>query len=219
MEQFDEVNTGIAKSSLLHKENTDLSTIIPIFPGEVRQEIQVQLKENMEKINSVPESSLVAAKNTTKKEVAPAVDVHDNPACEDLDPLPTEMPTLKETIPELLETNLYPTAGITKFMSNQVEPASKEIKTAPEAEAILAKTEVVIFDPGAAEPTIQRTLSKTAKLRKNYTSAHAHAKEVVAKPGQKEDMLMFRPKHLQNQFEDAAAGQDGSTSDKGALVI
>ena len=73
VEQLDEMTTSIAKSSLLHKENTDLFTINPTFPGEARQEIQEQPEEIVEKVKSVPE----------------------------------------EAIPELFETSLNPTAGIT----------------------------------------------------------------------------------------------------------
>jgi len=110
-------------------------------------------------------------------------------------------------------------AGITKFMKSQVGPASKEIKTVAEAEAILAKTDVVIFGFGAADSTIQQTFSKTAaKLREDYTFAHTSAEEVMTKLGQKEGVVMFRPKHLQNKFEDATVVYAGSASDKGALA-
>lgn len=110
-------------------------------------------------------------------------------------------------------------AGITKFMKSQVGPASKEIKTVAEADAILAKTNVVIFGLGAADSTIQQTFSKTAaKLREDYTFAHTSAEEVLAKLGHTEAVVMFRPKHLQNKFEDSTLVYDGSASDKGALA-
>ena len=110
-------------------------------------------------------------------------------------------------------------AGITKFMKSQVGPASKEIKTVAEADAILAKTNVVIFGLGAADSTIQQTFSKTAaKLREDYTFAHTSAEEVLAKLGHTEAVVMFRPKHLQNKFEDSTVVYDGSASDKGALA-
>ena len=110
-------------------------------------------------------------------------------------------------------------AGITKYMKSQVGPASKEIKTVAEADAILAKKDVVIFGLGAADSTIQQTFSKTAaKLREEYTFAHTSAEEVLAKLGHTEGVVMFRPKHLQNKFEDATAVYDGSASDKGALA-
>jgi len=110
-------------------------------------------------------------------------------------------------------------AGITKFMKSQVGPASKEIKTVAEAEAILGKTDAVIFGFGAADSTIQQTLAKTAaKLREEYTFAHTSAEEVMTKLGHTEGVVMFRPKHLQSKFEDSAVVYSGSDSDKGALA-
>jgi len=110
-------------------------------------------------------------------------------------------------------------AGITKFMKSQVGPASKEVKTVAEAEALLAKTEVVIFGIGASDSTIQQTFSKTAaKLREDYTFAHTSAEDVMAKLGHTEGVVMFRPKHLQNKFEDSEVIYSESASDKGALA-
>merc|ERR1719186_2281973 len=86
-------------------------------------------------------------------------------------------------------------AGITKFMKSQVGPASKVISTVAEADAILAKKDVVIFAFGAADSTIQQTFAKTAaKLREDYTFAHTSAEEVMTKLGQKEGVVLFRPK-------------------------
>jgi len=110
-------------------------------------------------------------------------------------------------------------AGITKFMRSQVGPASKEITTVAEADAILAKSEVVIFAFGSPDSNIQITFSKTAvKLREDYTFAHTSANEVMAKLGQKEGVVLYRPKHLHNKFEDASVVYDGSATDKGALA-
>ena len=39
----------------------------------------------------------------------------------------------------------------------------------------------------------------------------------MTKLGQKEGVVMYRPKHQQNKFEDASVVYDGSASDKGAL--
>jgi len=109
-------------------------------------------------------------------------------------------------------------AGITKYMKSQVGPASKEIKTVAEAEAILGKTDAVIFCFGAADSTIQQTFAKTAaKLREEYTFAHTSAEDVMAKLGHTEGVVLFRPKHLQNKFEDSAVVYSGSDSDKGAI--
>ena len=220
VKQLDEVTTSIAKFCRLHKENTELFTINPTFQEEAREEIQEQVKENVEKVNPMLESGFVSIKNTAKEKVTSAVDDIDYIACEDIDLLTTKFPALKEAIPELTETNRDPTAGITKCMKSQVGSASREIKTITKAEAILARTDVVIFDPGAADSTVQTFSRTAAKLREDYTFAHTYtfAGKVKTTLGQREGMLMIRPKHLQNQF-DTTIVYDGSTSDKGALAI
>lgn len=110
-------------------------------------------------------------------------------------------------------------AGITKFMKSQVGPASKEISTVAEADAILAKKDVVIFAFGPADSAIQQTFAKTAaKLREDYNFAHSSAEEVLTKLGQTEAVVLYRPKHLKNKFEDDTVVYDGSATDKGALA-
>ena len=96
-------------------------------------------------------------------------------------------------------------AGITKFMRSQVGPASKEIKTVAEAEKMLAKDDVVIFGFGATDSTVMKTFAKTAdKLRQEYNFAHTSAEEVMTKLGKKEGVILYRPKHLDSQFEDGS---------------
>merc|ERR1712088_1245787 len=110
-------------------------------------------------------------------------------------------------------------AGITKFMRSQVGPASKEVKTEAEAEALLAKPEVVIFGFGAADSTIMKTFAKTAdKLREEFMFAHTSAEAVMTKLGQMEGVVLYRPKHLANKFEEATVTYSGSADDKGALA-
>jgi len=54
-------------------------------------------------------------------------------------------------------------------------------------------------------------------LREEYTFAHTSVEEVMTKLGHKEGVVLFRPKHLQNKFEDSAVVYDGAADDKGAL--
>jgi len=110
-------------------------------------------------------------------------------------------------------------AGITKYMRSQVGPASKQVKTVAEAEAVLAKSDVVIFGFGAADSSIMKTFSKTAdKLREDYTFAHSSEEAVMTKLGQKEGVVLYRPKHLANKFEESTVSYTGSADDKGALA-
>jgi len=88
-------------------------------------------------------------------------------------------------------------AGITKFMKAQVGPASKEIKTVAEAEKFLAKDEVVVFGFGD-----QPLLAKAAReMRETVAFAHTTSEEVMKKYGYSDDVVLFRPKNLQNKFE------------------
>ena len=65
-------------------------------------------------------------------------------------------------------------AGITKFMRSQVGPASKEVTTVAEEEAMLAKNEVVVFAFGAADSTIQQTPFKQTITRSWDSLAAVH---------------------------------------------
>jgi protein disulfide isomerase family A protein 3 len=87
--------------------------------------------------------------------------------------------------------------GITKFMRSQVGPASKEIKTVAEAEAMLAKPEVVVFGFGE-QPALAKA---AAKLRESIAFAHTTSEEVMTKLGHKDAIVLFRPKNLQSKFE------------------
>merc|ERR1712107_109603 len=90
-------------------------------------------------------------------------------------------------------------AGISKFMRSQVGPASKEVKTVAEAEAVLAKPEVVVFGFGD-QPAHAKA---AAKLRESVLFAHTTSEEVMTKLGHKDAIVLFRPKTLQNKFEAA----------------
>merc|ERR1712107_481371 len=97
-------------------------------------------------------------------------------------------------------------AGISKFMRSQVGPASKEVKTVAEAEAVLAKPEVVVFGFGD-QPAHAKA---AAKLRESVLFAHTTSEEVMTKLGHKDAIVLFRPKTLQNKFEAAEVIYEGA---------
>jgi len=100
--------------------------------------------------------------------------------------------------------------GIVKYMKAQVGPASKQIKTVAEADAILAKGEVVVFGLGAAGSDIMGVFDKVAaKMRENVAFAHSSEAAVLEKLGHKEGVVLFRPKNLQSKFEDSQVVYDG----------
>merc|ERR550517_2119342 len=64
-----------------------------------------------------------------------------------------------------------------------------------------------------------KTFSKTAdKLRESYMFAHSSEEAVLAKLGQKVGVVLYRPKHLANKFEESTVSYTGSGDDKGALA-
>jgi protein disulfide isomerase family A protein 3 len=95
-------------------------------------------------------------------------------------------------------------------MKAQVGPASKPIKTVAEADAILAKAEVVVIGFGAAGTDIMGAFDKvSAKMRENVAFAHSNEVAVLEKLGHKEGVVLFRPKNLQSKFEDSQLVYDG----------
>jgi len=96
--------------------------------------------------------------------------------------------------------------GISKFMRSQVGPASKEVKTVAEAEAVLAKSEVVVFGFGD-QPAHAKA---AAKMRETVLFAHTTAEEVMTKLGHKDAIVLFRPKTLQNKFEASEVVYEGA---------
>jgi len=108
--------------------------------------------------------------------------------------------------------------GIVKFMKSQVGPASKGLATVAEADAMLAKSEVVVLGLGPADSTLQAAFQKVAaKLREDVAFGHSSAPEVLSKLGQEDAVVLYRPKNLQSKFEEASLVYAGDASDKGAL--
>jgi len=110
-------------------------------------------------------------------------------------------------------------AGIIKFMKSQVGPASKELSTVAAADALLAKPEVVVLGLGPADSTLQATFQKVAaKMREDVAFGHSSAAEVLAKLGQEDAVVLYRPKNLQSKFEESTLVYSGDAADKGALA-
>merc|ERR1712242_671620 len=63
------------------------------------------------------------------------------------------------------------------------------------------------------------TFTKTAdKLREDYAFAHTSAGAIMAKLGHEEAVVLYRPKHLANKFEEATVVYSGKADDKSALA-
>ncbi|XP_059050936.1 protein disulfide-isomerase A3 [Achroia grisella] len=94
--------------------------------------------------------------------------------------------------------------GIVKYMRAQVGPSSRELQTVAEYEAFLGKEDIVVVGFFEKETDLKGEFLKTAdKMREEITFGHSTVKEVLAKAGYKDNVVLFRPKRLQNKFEES----------------
>jgi len=98
--------------------------------------------------------------------------------------------------------------GIVKYMKAQVGPASKDCKSKDDLDKLLAKPEVVVV---CYSKDAQDVFMKVANaMRENVAFGHTEA-------GDKEGIVLHRPKILQSKFEPAEIKYEGSM-DKDALT-
>lgn len=94
-------------------------------------------------------------------------------------------------------------AGIAKFMRAQVGPSAKELLNVKSAEEYLAKEDVSVvgfFESESSE--LKSVFVKLAdKLRESVRFGVSSNKDVLAKYGYTNNIVLFRPKHLSNKFE------------------
>uniref|UniRef100_A0A4D5R9Q9 Protein disulfide-isomerase n=1 Tax=Scolopendra viridis TaxID=118503 RepID=A0A4D5R9Q9_SCOVI len=109
--------------------------------------------------------------------------------------------------------------GIVKYMAAQVGPSSKEFDNVKEIESFLEKEEVSIigfFD--SEDVKLKNTFQKVAdKMRETARFGHSLNSEVLKKYGYTNEVILFRPKHLENKFEESQVKYDGDKSDKQEL--
>ncbi|CAK1602381.1 unnamed protein product [Parnassius mnemosyne] len=102
--------------------------------------------------------------------------------------------------------------GIIKYMRAQVGPSSKDLLTVAEYEAFISKDDVVVVGFFEKETDLKGEFLKTAdKMREEVTFGHSSAKEVLEKTGFKDNVVLYRPKRLQNKFEESSVVYKGDT--------
>ncbi|XP_012062004.1 PREDICTED: protein disulfide-isomerase A3 [Atta cephalotes] len=105
-------------------------------------------------------------------------------------------------------------AGIVKYMKSQVGPASQELTSEKAHKTFLETDEVVVIGYFEKDDSplsaAHHTVSK--KLREKVKFAHTSMKEVLDKVSHKNAIVLYRPKILQNKFEDNNIVYKGSDS-------
>lgn len=103
-------------------------------------------------------------------------------------------------------------AGIAKFMRAQVGPSAKELLNVKAAEDFLAKEDVAVVGFFADETSeLKNMFLKLAdKLRESVKFGVSSNKDILAKYGYSDNVILFRPKHLHNKFEPDFVVFDGA---------
>ncbi|XP_041975802.1 protein disulfide-isomerase A3 [Aricia agestis] len=109
--------------------------------------------------------------------------------------------------------------GIVKYMRAQVGPSSKDLLTVESFENMLAKDEVVVVGFFEKESDLKGQFLKTAdKMREEVSFAHSSAADVLKKAGYKNNVVLYRPKRLQNKFEESFVEYKGEPESLKAFI-
>jgi protein disulfide isomerase family A protein 3 len=102
-------------------------------------------------------------------------------------------------------------AGIVKYMKAQVGPSSVELKTPDCLKKLLAaEKESVVVGFFEKESDLKVAFLKVAdKLREKVKFAHTSFKELLDTNKIKDGLILFRPIHLQNKFEENSVKYTG----------
>ncbi|EFA11421.1 Protein disulfide-isomerase-like Protein [Tribolium castaneum] len=101
--------------------------------------------------------------------------------------------------------------GIVKYMKAQVGPSSKELTSVQDLEKFLkAENDVSVVGFFEKESDLKTAFLKLAdKLREKVRFAHSTYKPVLEKQGVSDGIVLFRPQHLHNKFEDDSVVYSG----------
>lgn len=100
-------------------------------------------------------------------------------------------------------------SGIVKYMQAQVGPASKEL-SATDFDKFLEKPDVAVIgflkEGGQLKPVFEKVADK---LREKVRFGHTSDEALLAKYGE-DVIVLFRPKHLKNTFEESSVKTDST---------
>lgn len=101
--------------------------------------------------------------------------------------------------------------GIVKFMRAQVGPSSKLLTAVKEFEDFIVKEEVGVVGFFESESSkLKEAFIKLAdKIREKVRFAHSLESTVLDKAGHKEVVVLYRPNHLKNKFEQSEVVYEG----------
>ncbi|XP_070543063.1 protein disulfide-isomerase A3-like [Ptychodera flava] len=104
--------------------------------------------------------------------------------------------------------------GIVSYMSKQAGPSSKEVTSVADMEKIASGKDLVVVGFFMDDSSAKKEFLKLAGAeRETMKFAHTGAQEVLDKYGfANGDVVIFRPAHLKNKFEDSTVKYDGTVT-------
>lgn len=110
-------------------------------------------------------------------------------------------------------------AGIVKYMKAQVGPSSRDLVSVAALEAFISKDDVAVvgFFSSQSSDLKAAFLGVADKLRESVRFGHSSSPSVLEKQGVKDAVVLFRPKHLANKFEDPTVTYTSESSNQQAL--
>ncbi|XP_022169601.1 protein disulfide-isomerase A3 [Myzus persicae] len=104
-------------------------------------------------------------------------------------------------------------AGIVKYMKSQVGPSSKDLSSEDIIKNFLSKDDVVVVGFFETETDLKGKFVQLAnKLREKVNFGHTTSQSVIEKYNYKNNVVLYRPKHLSNKFEPDFVVYDGEES-------
>ncbi|XP_050538934.1 protein disulfide-isomerase A3 [Daktulosphaira vitifoliae] len=104
-------------------------------------------------------------------------------------------------------------SGIVKYMKSQVGPSSKDLATLEALELFISKDDVAVVGFFQTETDLKGKFIQLAnKLREKVNFGHSTSAPVLDKYNYKNNVVLYRPKHLSNKFEPDFIDYNGEES-------